>query len=123
MGNRAQALRIVMTNVGSRNRRVISAILAAVILGITNLVFPWWKKVDRTAEQIEQGQAAYKRQDWSAAEANAREQLKKDRQDPAALRLLGRALYHQQRDQAAAGIYERLGSDAMTAEDYLLVGQ
>jgi tetratricopeptide (TPR) repeat protein len=112
-----------MTNVGSRNRWVISGILGAVILGVTTFVNLRWKKADRTTELIAHGQAAYNRQDWSAAEATAREQLKKARQDPAALRLLGRALYHQQRDQAAAGIYERVGSDAMTAEDYLLVGQ
>jgi tetratricopeptide (TPR) repeat protein len=123
MGNRARALRIVMTNVGSRNRWVISGVLGALILGVTTFVNLRWKKADRTAELIEHGQVAYNRQDWSAAEAIARERLKIDRQDPAALRLLGRALYHQQRDQAAAGIYERLGSDAMTAEDYLLVGQ
>ena len=112
-----------MTNAGSRNRRLISAILGAVIVGLATFVYLRWQKADRTSELIEHGLAAYNREDWSAAEALAREQLKKDRQDPTALRLLGRALYHQQRDRAAAGIYERLGSDAMTAEDYLLVGQ
>jgi tetratricopeptide (TPR) repeat protein len=112
-----------MTHVGSRNRWVISAILCALILAVTIFANLRWKKADRAAELVAQGQAAYNRQDWPAAEARAREQLKKDRRDPAALRLLGRALYRQHRDQAAGGIFDRLGSDTMTAEDYLLVGQ
>jgi tetratricopeptide (TPR) repeat protein len=112
-----------MTHVGSRSRWVISAVLAALILAVAIMANARWKKANRAAELVEQGQAAYNRQDWPAAEAKAREQLKNDRQDPAALRLLGRALYRQQHDQAAAGIFERLGSDTMTAEDYLLVGQ
>jgi cytochrome c-type biogenesis protein CcmH/NrfG len=107
-----------MTHVGSRNRWVISAVLAGLILAVAILANARWKKANRAAELVEQGQAAYNRQDWPAAEAKAREQLKNDRQDPAALRLLGRALYRQQRDQAAAGIFERLGSDTMTAEDF-----
>ena len=78
---------------------------------------------DRRAGTVAQSQAAYDHQDWLAAERKAREQLRKNRDDPDALRLLGRALYRQGRDQAAAAIFERLTPDTMAAEDRLLVGR
>ncbi len=82
-----------------------------------------WNPSDRRTGPLEQGQAAYQLQDWPTAESKAREQLRIDREDRRALHLLGRALYRQGRDQAAAALFERLGPDAMAAEDYLLVGQ
>ena len=52
-----------------------------------------------------------------------RSQLKQDRGNPDALRLLSRALFRQLRDQPAVAISESLDRDTMTAEDYFLLGQ
>jgi tetratricopeptide (TPR) repeat protein len=95
---------------------------AAILIGMAWCGVRWIQSARRRGP-LEQGQAAYQHQDWPTAERKAREQLRRDREDPEALHLLGRALYRQGRDQAAAAIFERLGPGAMAAEDYLLAGQ
>jgi tetratricopeptide (TPR) repeat protein len=109
--------------IGVRHRWLVPALTGAVILAGVACGGVWWSKSDHRPSPLEQGMAAYDHQDWPAAERKAREQLRKDREDPDALRLLGRAFYRQRRDQAAAAIFERLRPDTMAAEDYLLVGQ
>jgi tetratricopeptide (TPR) repeat protein len=112
-----------MPRVGVMNRWLIPVLTCtAILVGVAGGAV-WWSKSDRRASILEQAQAAYDHHDWAAAERKAREHLRKDRDDRNALRLLGRALYRQAHDRAAAAIFERLGSDTMTAEDYLLVGQ
>jgi tetratricopeptide (TPR) repeat protein len=112
-----------MQRVGLRNRWLAPALVCALILAGASSLAVWRSTRYRQPGLIEQGQAAYDHQDWPAAARKAREQLRQDRNDPIALRLLGRALYRQGLHQAAAGIFERLTPETMTAEDYLLVGQ
>ena len=112
-----------MARVGVRKRWLIPALSCPVILAGMAWFGVRWNKSDRPMEPLQEGQAAYEHRDWPAAERKAREQLRNDREDLRALRLLGRALYRQARDQAAAGIFQRLGQETMTAEDCLLLGQ
>jgi tetratricopeptide (TPR) repeat protein len=112
-----------MQRVGLRNHWLAPALVCALILAGATSLAVWRSTRYRQPGPIEQGQAAYDHQDWPAAARKAREQLRQDRDDPSALRLLGRALYRQGLDQAAAAIFERLTPETMTADDYLLVGQ
>ncbi len=112
-----------MPRLGVRKQWLVPALTFAMMLAGAAGGGLWWSKSDRRAGPLEQAQSAYGRRDWPAAERKAREQLRKGHDDPHALRLLGRALYRQARDQAASAIFERLGADSMAAEDYLLVGQ
>ncbi len=106
-----------------RNRWLVPGLACTVILAGVAWSGVRWIKGDRQRGALEQGRAAYEQRDWPAAERLALEQLRTDREDPRTRRLLGRALYRQGRDHAAAAIFERLGRDTMEAEDYLLVGQ
>jgi tetratricopeptide (TPR) repeat protein len=94
------------------------AIVAGVVAGIV-----WWGRRPHEASLVERSRTAYSRGDWREAERHAREQLRKNRDDPDALRLLSRALFRQSHDESAAAISDRLGQATMTAEDYFLVGQ
>ncbi len=110
---------------------MISGVLGAVILGsVTTFVNLRWKKADRTAELIEHGQVAYlmlarigPRQRRSRVVTGSRK-IGKTR--PRLRTRWGVRLYHQQRDKGRSrGLRAetRFGFSAMTAEDYLLVGQ
>jgi tetratricopeptide (TPR) repeat protein len=96
------------------------AMACAVVVAGLSVGGAWWSKRDHRKSLLEQSRAAYNRRDWAAAQAKAYEQLKTNRDDPEALRLLARALFRQGGD--AAPIFERLKPDAMEAEDYLLLG-
>ena len=98
-----------MPRVGVRNRWLVPVLTCAADLGGRGLRRGLVEHERSPGGHPRAGQAAYDHQDWAAAERKAREQLRKDRDDPDALRLLGRALYRQGRDQAAAAIFERLG--------------
>jgi tetratricopeptide (TPR) repeat protein len=107
-----------------RRRRFVAAMSCAGILAALALgVLFWWSAGGRQSGLLGQGQAAYDRKDWPAAQASAREQLKFNRADTGALRLLGRALFRQGRDEDATAIFGRLNPDTIAAEDYLLIGQ
>ena len=112
-----------MPHVIVRKRWLVPALTCPVILAGMAWCGVRWNKSDRPMGPLQEGQAAYEHRDWQAAERKALEQLRNDRGDLRALRLLGRALYRQAHDQAAAGIFQRLGRETMTAEDCLLVGQ
>ena len=113
-----------MPTAGSGKRWILPTFIVGIIIAGTAV---WnaiqWSQRDRLTGLVAEAQAAYEHHDWATAQIKAREQLKKNRDDPRALRILGRALSRQGRDQDAALIFERLGRDSMAAEDYLLVGQ
>jgi tetratricopeptide (TPR) repeat protein len=112
-----------MPRVGVRIRWLVLALASSVLLVGTGLGVVRWRKSHHRANSLAQGYAAYEHGDWAAAETIARGELRKNRDDPDALRLLSRALFRQLRDQPATAISEKLARDGMTAEDYLLLGQ
>ena len=112
-----------MPRMGMRNRWLVLAFAGSVFLAAAALGAVWWVKGHRRAGPLAQAHAAYEKRDWTAAERIAREQLKHDRGNADALRLLSRALFRQARDQPAVAISESLDRDAMTAEDHFLLGQ
>jgi len=112
-----------MPRVRVTNRWFLLALSCALVLAGVAWGRAWWSKSDRRATLLAQSRAAYNQRDWPTAQLKAFEQLKTDRDDPVARRLLARALYRQGRDQDAAAIFERLPPDTMEAEDYLLIGQ
>jgi tetratricopeptide (TPR) repeat protein len=106
-----------------RNRWLVPALACFAIVTSVALGVVGWIKTHHGAGALLRGQAAYDKRDWAVAEKIAREQLKQDRGNPDALRLLSRALFRQSRDQPAVAISESLDRDTMTAEDYFLLGQ
>jgi tetratricopeptide (TPR) repeat protein len=68
------------------------------------------------------GRSAYARGDFPAAERLARQALKERPTDPEVLRLLARASARRGRYAQALEMYDRLGLDAIQAEDFALVG-
>jgi hypothetical protein len=83
----------------------------------------WWLSAAKAANSLERAARLYKLRDWHKAEQMAREHLKRNPEDRAALRLLSRSLYRQGHDRAAAVISERFGQETMEAEDDLLRGE
>jgi predicted negative regulator of RcsB-dependent stress response len=104
-------------------RWLVTALACAVIVGGSAWCAVWWQKRAFAMDPLRQGQSAYKQQDWQRAERYARQRLKQNHNDSQALRLLGRSLYRQGRDEAASAIFRRVGAETMAAEDCLLVGQ
>jgi hypothetical protein len=109
-----------------RSRVTIRMFVLALTCGVVLVALAWgrvWSvNRDRRASLFQQSRTAYHQQDWRTAKAKAVELLKKDRADPSALRLLGRALYRLQRDQDAAAIFAHVSPDTLEAEDYLVRG-
>jgi tetratricopeptide (TPR) repeat protein len=68
------------------------------------------------------GLDSYRRGDWRGAAEIARGQLKARPGDREALRLLARSSARLGRDELALGLYRRLGTEAMQAEDLFLLG-
>jgi tetratricopeptide (TPR) repeat protein len=94
-------------------------LLGTPVLGI----WTWWSRVRQPPDLVARGRAAYDREDWGAAMDLARQRLRVARNDPDALRLLARASFRHQRDDAAMSIYDRLGASALQVEDLCLLGQ
>jgi Flp pilus assembly protein TadD len=105
------------------NRWFALALTCGVVFGGLAWNRVWWSKNDRRGSLLDQSRAAYKQQDWLTAKTKAVEQLKTDRTDPVALRLLRRTLYRLQCDQDAAAIFALLTPETIEAEDYLVRGQ
>lgn len=82
--------------------------------------FAWWWN---SGTPMERGVAAYRRGDWKTASNEARRALNDSPRQRDALRLLARAQARQGRLEPAMQYFERLGSDAMDAEDWFLAGQ
>jgi tetratricopeptide (TPR) repeat protein len=74
------------------------------------------------ASTVQRGWAAYSHGDWEDAAELARGRLRVKGDDADALRLLARASVRLGRDSSAMGVYGKLGSEAMTAEDLCLLG-
>jgi tetratricopeptide (TPR) repeat protein len=106
-----------------RGRLPIRWLMLAVLLGAPALGgWAWWSRGRLRPDGLAEGRAAYERGDWERAASLARERLKGAADEPEGLRLLGRALVRQGRDDSAALVYKRLGEPALSAEDMYLVG-
>lgn len=69
-------------------------------------------------------QKAYDSGDWATAARLANQQLRTDRADQEAVRILARSSAREGRDDIATSLYEnRLGLRAMQAEDHFLLGR
>ena len=102
---------------GPRTFVPIIVMLAGVIFLIA------WAVREQSRNPLNEGQAAYRREDWPAAEACARAALKINSSDPQALQLLARTSARQGRDDSTEAIYRRLGTKFMEAEDLFLLGR
>ena len=74
------------------------------------------------SDPLMRGWKAYSEGDWENALELARERLKVSGDDTTALRLLARASIRLGRDSSAMAVYNRIGPDAMAAEDLCLLG-
>ena len=99
------------------------------MIGLTLLVAPvlvagglWRGRFGRSSDPASRGLDAYARGDWQQASDLARDRLKAARDDLGAVRLLARALVRLGRDASAMSLYERLGPQLMTADDFYLLG-
>ncbi|MGP0068598.1 MAG: tetratricopeptide repeat protein [Isosphaeraceae bacterium] len=107
-----------MTNDRRRRWPLLAVVLGASILGGG---FGWWWYRTHSGPS-NPGEEAYSRGDWEKAADLARGRLKAAGEDPDGLRLLARASVRLGRDVSAMGIYQRLGPEAMHAEDLYLLG-
>jgi tetratricopeptide (TPR) repeat protein len=95
------------------------------ILGLAALsvaISLWYARARSSADTIARGLAAYSNGDWEEAARLARDRLKTAGDDPSGLRLMARASVQLGRDESAMSLFHRLGSKAMSAEDYYLLG-
>jgi tetratricopeptide (TPR) repeat protein len=93
-----------------------------ILLGLTLFLLSLYHRAERK-DAMTEARAAYDRAEWSQAADLARERLKTDGQDLAALRLLARSSIRMGRDSAGASIYgDRLGAEALEPEDAFLLG-
>jgi tetratricopeptide (TPR) repeat protein len=94
------------------------ALLIAAGAGALALALAWPRLVP---DPLAAGRAAYGQRDWGRAEAEARKRLRERPDDREAWRLLARAEGRQGRDDSAQTIFrQKLGLDAMAAEDYVI---
>jgi tetratricopeptide (TPR) repeat protein len=107
---------------GIATRLGIGLALAFVALTLVGVGAAWyaWR---RGSDPVALGVAAYAEGDWTRAADLARRRLRAAREDAAALRLLARATARLGRDAEANALFARLGSDALQAEDLLLLGK
>jgi tetratricopeptide (TPR) repeat protein len=98
--------------------------LSGIVLGAIALVaFGWtWSSRRRDPNVVEQGVSAYAKHDFRRAVELARRRLKEAPEDVDALRLLARATARLGRDVPANALFARLGSTALEAEDFYLLG-
>jgi tetratricopeptide (TPR) repeat protein len=83
----------------------------------------WGRTRSKGPDLLAEAQSAYARQDWDRAAELARARLKLSGDDREALRLLARASLRLGRDRIGTGLYrDRLGVDALDAEDSFLLG-
>jgi len=92
------------------------------LFGLALFLLSIYHRAERQ-DAITSARSAYDRGDWSRAAELARERLKTDGNDLAALRLLARSSIRMGRDGAGALIYDRrLGTEALEPEDAFLRG-
>jgi tetratricopeptide (TPR) repeat protein len=80
------------------------------------------RRADRGRTLVERSASAYGATEWSKAADLARERLKEAPDDVSALRLLARSTARLGRDSVANGLFARLGSESLDAEDLYLLG-
>jgi tetratricopeptide (TPR) repeat protein len=104
----------------ARRARLLGGLAAiAIIIGGVGLAAAWSRLFPGP---LARGQQAYERQDWAGAAALAKAALKEQPGRTEGLKLLARASARLGRDDAAQGLYNRLGTQRMEPEDYFLVG-
>ena len=96
---------------------IVLGMLALTALGVA------WSGWRRGTDPLTRGSAAYAEHDWSQAADLARRRLKAVPGDVEALRLLARATARLGRDAQANAMFARLGTDALQAEDLLLLAK
>ena len=82
----------------------------------------WWNSLRRASDPLRPGLDAYARGDWNTAAKVARERTKEFADDLAAVQLLARTSVQMGRDSSALSLFNRLGPDFMTADDFYLLG-
>jgi tetratricopeptide (TPR) repeat protein len=104
-----------------RSKRWIAALGLGVVAIASGLGLAWaWPRW--FPDSVQRGEAAYARGDWRAAAAWARARLKGSRDDPAARRLLARAVSRLGQEETAIALYGRLPPESLRAEDHYLLG-
>lgn len=113
-----------MPGVVRGRRRISRFVIIAVLVVLVGGAIGFWTVWNRLfPDPLAGGRLAYDRGEWSEAEGAARQVLKDREADPAAFRLLARSSVRMGRDDLALAIYnQRLGAEAMEAEDDLLRG-
>jgi tetratricopeptide (TPR) repeat protein len=103
-----------------RSAWVVGGLIAA---GLVAAGLAWAWPALRPVAPVVAARAAYARGEWSSASEAARQALRERPDDAEALRLLARASMRLGRVELAQGLYDRMGMDAMRAEDFdLLAG-
>ena len=97
----------------------VPALGSAFVIG---LVYAWWLLAYRVTESLQSGREAYAQGNWETALSLARKRLKEAGHDREALRLLARSSVQLGRDSSAISLYDRLGPQAMAADDLYLLG-
>ncbi len=111
-----------MANKRMRPRARDWTVVLTMLLGLALFLLFLYHRAER-ADALTEGRAAYVRGQWSKAADLARERLKSDDKDAAALRLLARSSIRLGRDNAGALIYDqRLGALPLEPEDAFLMG-
>jgi tetratricopeptide (TPR) repeat protein len=82
-----------------------------------------WGLLRPTAGVEPRAVAAYARGDWSETARLAHQWLRRNPDDPMALRLAARAAARQDRDDSAIAIYSRLVASNIESEDFYLMGR
>lgn len=102
--------------------------LAALALGVALALLLatggwfWWDGLRRASDPLRPGLDAYARGDWETAARVARQRIKDFNDDLAAVQLLARTSVRMGRDSSALSLFNRLGPDFMTADDFYLLG-
>ncbi len=114
-------LGIRMLTMASRVR--VWLIGTGVALVLAGLAFAWHAR-RRASDSASLGaEAAYAHGDWTRAADLARRRLKAEPNDIEARRLLARSMARLGRDAEANAMFARLGTEALRAEDLLLLGK
>lgn len=103
-----------------RRRWLTLAFLAALAAASAGL---WSIRGNLFPDDLAAGRSAYRQGDWALASREAMNRLKVQKTDTEAIRLLARSSARLGQDQAAAGLFHRLGESAMQGEDFELQGQ
>ncbi len=117
--HRCRLINSMPSHVRKRSRWVLGS-LALIVLALTAAgAWSVWPRF--FADPIDQGQQAYEAGDYAQAGELAREQLRADRDDSGALRLLARIAARRDDHETSQRLFKRIGPEAMEAEDFFLL--